>query len=99
MVAQVNSGSIDIGAPILGLQGNTGEVLAGDPIPTPGATVITNLNNPAIVKDGPNLWDDLIPKQPEPEPTPVEEEKPAVTPEPTPTAEPEPEPEQDDESN
>ena len=56
---------------------------------------MTNLNNPAIIKDGPNLWDELIPKQPEPEPTPVEEEKPIVdpvTPEPKPTVEPKPEP-------
>ena len=74
-------------------------MLAGDPIPTPGATVITNLNTPAIIKDGPNLWDGLIPEQPEPEPTPVQEEKPEVTPEPAETVEPEPEPEQENESN
>ena len=33
LVTQVNEGSLDIGAPIMGLQGNSGEVLAGDPIP------------------------------------------------------------------
>lgn len=35
LVTQVNEGTLDIGSPILGLQGDDGTVLAGDPIPDP----------------------------------------------------------------
>lgn len=65
MVAQVDSGELDIGAPIMGLQGDNGEVLAGDPIPdAPGAANNANFfsgeGNSAIVGDNNNLWDPLI---------------------------------------
>ena len=65
MVAQVDSGALDIGAPIMGLQGGNGEVLAGDPIPdAPGAgtnaNIFTGEGNSAIVGDDNNLWDPLI---------------------------------------
>ena len=74
MVAQVEDGSLDLGAPIMGLQGSSGEVLAGDPIPdAPGANAGTNYgdeNHSAIVDDE-NLWDHLII---EPEVITIEEE-------------------------
>ena len=65
LVAQVDSGELDIGAPIMGLQGGNGEVLAGDPIPdAPGAANNANFfsgeGNSAIVGDNNNLWDPLI---------------------------------------
>ena len=64
MVAQVESGTLDIGAPIMGLAGEDGEVLAGDPIPAaPGqgnnANIFDGDGNSAIVGDS-NLWDPLI---------------------------------------
>ena len=64
MVAQVDSGTLDIGAPIMGLAGDDGEVLAGDPIPAaPGqgnnANFFDGDGNSAIVGDS-NLWDPLI---------------------------------------
>lgn len=65
LVVAADSGTLDLGAPIMGLQGSDGEVLAGDPIPdAPGATTNNAQNfsgdgNSAIVGDT-NLWDDLI---------------------------------------
>lgn len=57
---------MDIGAPIMGLQGSSGEVLAGDPIPAaPGQADANTLNfsgegSTAIIKDGDaNLWDGI----------------------------------------
>ena len=83
LVAQVDSGELDIGAPIMGLQGGNGEVLAGDPIPdAPGAANNANFfsgeGNSAIVGDNNNLWDPLIV---EPETIYIQEE--AKVPEPT----------------
>lgn len=75
-MVQANEGSLDIGAPIMGIQGSTGEVLAGDPIPdAPGANAGANFfsgeGNSAVIGDGANLWDPLIV---EPETIYVEEE-------------------------
>jgi hypothetical protein len=88
LVAQVDSGELDIGAPIMGLQGGNGEVLAGDPIPdAPGAANNANFfsgeGNSAIVGDNNNLWDPLIV---EPETIYIQEE--AKEPEPTEPTEP-----------
>lgn len=88
LVAQVDSGELDIGAPIMGLQGGNGEVLAGDPIPdAPGAANNANFfsgeGNSAIVGDNNNLWDPLIV---EPETIYIQEE--AKVPEPTEPTEP-----------
>ena len=49
----VVSGSIDLGAPVLGLEGD-GELLAGDPIPVVGGT--SGANSSAIRKND-NVWD------------------------------------------
>lgn len=38
LVEQVNAGELDIGAPVMGIQGDDGSVLAGDPIPEPKAS-------------------------------------------------------------
>lgn len=39
-MTQVEAGTVDFGAPVMGLQGADGEVLAGDPIPlAPGETI------------------------------------------------------------
>jgi len=65
LVTQAEEGSLDIGAPIMGIQGSSGEVLAGDPIPdAPGANNNANFfsgeGNSAVIGDGANLWDPLI---------------------------------------
>ena len=49
----------------MGIQGSSGEVLAGDPIPdAPGANTNANIfdgeGNTAVIGDGANLWDPLI---------------------------------------
>jgi len=49
----VVSGIVDLGAPVLGLEGN-GELLAGDPIPALAGT--SGSNSAAIRKDD-NIWD------------------------------------------
>ena len=77
---------MDIGAPIMGLESGTGELLAGDPIPAAPNAVVNNANtffsgegNSAVIGDGADLWADLIiepetiyiqEEAPEPEPTP-----------------------------
>lgn len=50
----------------MGLEGGTGEVLAGDPIPKAEGEGAANANffsgegNAAVIGDGDNLWDPLI---------------------------------------
>ena len=85
LVTQVNEGTLDIGSPILGLQGDDGTVLAGDPIPDPvgftdGSTVeVETVDTAAIIRDGPNLWDGLEDEAPIViEEEPVIEEQPVV---------------------
>ena len=60
LVSQVEEGTIDLGAPIMGLQGDDGEVLAGDPIPGPADLTFGDTDHSAIVGDDENLWDHLI---------------------------------------
>jgi hypothetical protein len=64
---QVESGELDIGAPIMGLESGDGELLAGDPIPAAagqagaGGNFFDGAGNTAIVGEGdPNLWDDYV---------------------------------------
>jgi len=47
---------VDLGAPVLGLEGN-GELLAGDPIPLAGGA--NGSNSGAIRKDD-NVWDRYV---------------------------------------
>lgn len=49
----VVSGSIDLGAPVLGLEGD-GDVLAGDPIPVVGGT---NGSGSTAIRRNDNVWD------------------------------------------
>ena len=82
MVDQADSGTLDIGAPVMGLEGGTGEVLAGDPIPKAEGEGAANANffsgegNNAVIGDGDNLWDPLII---EPETVYVQEESTSET--------------------
>ena len=74
----------------MGIQGSTGEVLAGDPIPaapgtTTGANFFSGEGNTAVIGDGANLWDPLIVEpetiyvqEPTPEPEVTEPEEPEV---------------------
>ena len=88
LVASVTSGDLDIGAPIMGLEGSDGTLLAGDPIPAPttitnddgtvttivaAAEVFTGEGNSAIVGDT-NLWDGLEEEAPYVEPVDVVED-------------------------
>ena len=65
LAQQAEEGSIDLGAPIMGIQADDGELLAGEPIPAQdGQTTQTKtLDDSAIIGDGPNLWDDIIVQQ------------------------------------
>lgn len=65
IVDNISTGSLDLGASVMGLQSEEGELLFGDPIPTaPNANDITDFESSAIVGDT-NLWDDLIIERPE----------------------------------
>ena len=59
LVEVVNSGAADLGAPILGVEGN-GALLAGDPIPAnPNGGGSTGGSSTAIRKDD-NIWDRYV---------------------------------------
>jgi len=63
LVAKIEAGTLKLGAPIIGLQNADGVVLTGDPIPERGEAKIVNPDSSAIIKNGPNLWDDLVKAQ------------------------------------
>lgn len=58
LVLGVQDGAFDLGAPVIGLEGANGELLAGSPIPGENARDDA-VESSAIVRDG-NLWDDLL---------------------------------------
>lgn len=65
IVDGISTGSLDLGASVMGLQSEEGELLFGDPIPTaPKEDDLTDLDSSAIVGDT-NLWDDLVVERPE----------------------------------
>ena len=99
LVTQVEAGDLNIGAPIMGLEGGDGKLLAGDPIPAAPTTVtnedgtittVTTTTTEVFTGEGnsaivgdTNLWDGLEDTAPEPEPV-VEEPEPVVEPIPEP---------------
>lgn len=63
MAQKAEDGTLDVGAPIIGLQDANGELLAGDPIPTKANKYTPQEDASAIIRNGPNLWDEIVIEQ------------------------------------